>query len=79
MHPKIIGLDQQGYIKSIYWIEHSSNTTHIDYTDFLEVGSAFALLGFKKAINTVSLYFKIIVVPKFVFKDILLNDKDIIQ
>ena len=67
--PKIISLDQQGYIKNRF-IGYNIRQIQdiIDYTDALDIEGAVLFLDFKKAFDTVEWDFMHCVLRKFGFK-----------
>jgi len=72
--PKIISLDQQGYIKNRY-IGYNIRQIQdiIDYTETLDIDGVILLLDFKKAFDTVEWDFMINVLRKVGFKNDLIN------
>ena len=73
--PKIISLDQQGYIKNRYYIGYNIRQIQdiIDYTETLDIDGVILFLDFKKAFDTVEWDFMINVLRKFGFKNDLIN------
>ena len=72
--PKIISLDQQGYIKNRY-IGYNIRQIQdiIDYTETLDIDGVILFLDFKKAFDTVEWDFMINVLRKFGFKNDLIS------
>ena len=72
--PKIISLDQQGYIKNRY-IGYNIRQIQdvIDYAETLDIEGAILFLDFKKAFDTVEWEFMYNVLRKFGFKTDFIN------